>query len=82
MSNNIKVLSSKEANAKWKVNDLHNDNISDGNLLDYQFNDMTFDNLSNPNPEMLYIVLFSISEVLYASIQIFKAVLVIKKSKE
>ena len=48
MSNNIKVLSSKEANAKWKVNDLHNDNISDGNLLDYQFNDMTFDNLSNP----------------------------------
>lgn len=43
---------------------------------------MYIDNLSNPNPEMLYIVLFSISEVLYASIQIFKAVLVIKKSKE
>ena len=38
MSNNIKVLSSKEANAKWKVNDLHNDNISDGNLLDYPKN--------------------------------------------
>ena len=48
MSNNIKVLSSKEANAKWKLNYLHNDNISDGNLLDYHFNDMTFDNLSNP----------------------------------
>lgn len=43
---------------------------------------MYIDNLSNPNPEMLYIVLFSINEVLYASIQIFKAVLVIKKSKE
>lgn len=40
------------------------------------------DNLKSPNPEMLFIILLSIGEVIYASIQIFKAVLIIKKTKE
>lgn len=42
------IKTGKSEKAKWKKDDLHNDNIASGDMLDYQFSSMKFDNSSNP----------------------------------
>ena len=39
----IEKKESKIDKSKWKTDDLHNDNIANGDLLDYQFGEMKFD---------------------------------------
>ena len=39
----IEKRESKADKSKWKIDDLHNDNIANGDLLDYQFGEMKFD---------------------------------------